>query len=241
MRSYKARGIVLHTIRYGDDSLVIYLFTDISGRQTYMVRNTASGKKRARASALFQPMFVVEFEGIENPRAQMHRMKDIENALPMCSIPFDVRKSTISLFMAEVLYRLVREEEPNRPLFDFLYDSIERLDGMQSGVANFHLWFLVALSRFLGFFPSDDYSSGAWFDMQDGHFSPVQPLHAAVMNPSAAQLLWTLVNTPVESLGELRLSRGDRTAFLDDVLTYFGYHLDAIHAIRSVDILKEVF
>ena len=241
MKSYKARGIVLHTLRYGDNSLIVYILTDVLGRQTYMVRGSASKGSRTRVAALFQPMFAVEFEGLENPRAQMHRMKDVQSALPLCSIPFDVRKSTISLFMAEVLYRLVREVEPNEELFDFLYDSVSQLDDMQQGVANFHLWFLVRLSRFLGFYPAGDYTSGAWFDMQEGHFSASQPLHAAVMHPAGAELLWHLMNCDAERLCDIRLSRSDRTSFLDDVLSYFGYHLDAMHTIRSVDILREVF
>lgn len=241
MKSYKARGIVLHTLRYGDNSLIVYILTDVLGRQTYMVRNSASKGGRTRAAALFQPMFAVEFEGLESPRAQMHRMKDVECALPMHSIPFDIRKSTISLFMAEVLYRLIREVEPNEELFDFLYDSVAHLEDMQQGVANFHLWFLVRLSRFLGFYPAGDYTAGAWFDMQEGHFSSAQPLHAAVINPSGAELLWRLMECEAERLCDIRLSRSDRTAFLDDILSYFGYHLDAMHTIRSVDILREVF
>lgn len=241
MKSYKARGIVLHTLRYGDNSLIVYILTDVMGRQTYMVRSSSSPKSRTRTAALFQPMFAVEFEGLENPRAQMHRMKDVESALPMRSIPFDVRKSTISLFMAEVLYRLIREVEPNEKLFDFLYDSVAQLDDMQQGVANFHLWFLVSLSRFLGFYPAGDYTAGSWFDMQEGHFSPSQPLHAAVIHPFGAELLWRLMNCEPQRLCDIRLSRSERTAFLDDILNYFGYHLDAMHTIRSVDILREVF
>lgn len=241
MRSYKARGIVLHTLPYGDNSLIVYLLTDVLGRQTYMIRNSASSKSRARAAALFQPMFVVEFEGIENPRARMHRMKDVVSALPMRSIPFDIRKSTISLFMAEVLYRLVREEEPNAALFDFLYESLAGLDEMQHGVANFHLWFLVRLSKYLGFYPSEDYNAGAWFDIHEGHFSAAQPLHAAVIHPQEAELLWRLMCCTMEGLGGIRLSRSDRTAFMGSILNYFGYHLDAMHSIRSVDILREVF
>jgi len=241
MKSYKARGIVLHTLPYGDNSLIVYLFTDVLGRRTYIIRNSASSKSRTRAAALFQPMFVVGFEGMENPRARMHRMKDVVSALPLRSIPFDIRKSTISLFMAEVLYRLVREEEANAALFDFLYDSICLLDDMQQGVANFHLWFLVRLSRYLGFYPSDDYTEGAWFDMREGHFSAVQPLHAAVIHPRQSELLWRLMRCPIDELSGIALSRNDRSSFMDSILCYFGYHLDAIHAIRSVDILREVF
>ena len=107
-RSYKARGVVLHTVKYGESSLVAYLFTDVGGRQTYMIQGVRSSRGRGNKAALFQPMFLLEFEGIEQPHAQMHRMKDVHNLVPLTSLPFDVRKSTVSLFMAEVLYRLIR-------------------------------------------------------------------------------------------------------------------------------------
>ena len=144
--SYKARGIVLHTVKYGESSLVAYLFTDVGGRQTYMIQGVRSSRGRGNKAALFQPMFLLEFEGVEQPHAEMHRMKEVRNLVPLSSVPFDVRKSTVSLFMAEVLYRLIREVEANEPLFDFICSAVQQLDRMEQGVANFHLWFLVRLS-----------------------------------------------------------------------------------------------
>ena len=88
-RSYKARGVVLHTVKYGESSLVAYLFTDVGGRQTYMIQGVRSSRGRGNKAALFQPMFLLEFEGIEQPHAQMHRMKDAHNLVPLTSLPFD--------------------------------------------------------------------------------------------------------------------------------------------------------
>ena len=127
--SYKARGIVLHTVKYGESSLVAYLFTDVGGRQTYMIQGVRSSRGRGNKAALFQPMFLLEFEGVEQPHAEMHRMKEVRNLVPLSSVPFDVRKSTVSLFMAEVLYRLIREVEANEPLFDFLCSAVQQLRG----------------------------------------------------------------------------------------------------------------
>ena len=126
--SYKARGIVLHTVKYGESSLVAYLFTDVGGRQTYMIQGVRSSRGRGNKAALFQPMFLLEFEGVEQPHAEMHRMKEVRNLVPLSSVPFDVRKSTVSLFMAEVLYRLIREVEANEPLFDFICSAVQQLD-----------------------------------------------------------------------------------------------------------------
>ena len=77
MKTYKGRGIVLHTLKYGDSSMVVYLLTDAGGRRSYMVQGVRSRNGRGSKLALFQPMFPVEFEGLESPRQQMHRFKEV--------------------------------------------------------------------------------------------------------------------------------------------------------------------
>ena len=168
MRTYKARGIVLHTIKYGDSSAIAYLFTDVLGRMSYMVQGIRSSRGRGNKAALLQPMFLVEFEGVEQPHAQMHRIREMRSLRPLMSVPFDVRKSTISMFMAEVLYRLIREVEANEPLFDFLCEAVLKLDATQEGIANYHLWFLVRLSAYLGFYPGNEYIENGCFDIRGG-------------------------------------------------------------------------
>ena len=239
--TYKGRGIVLHTLKYGDTSMVAYLLTDVGGRRSYMVQGVRSRSGRGSKLALFQPMFPVEFEGLESPRQQMDRFKEVRAGFVLQSLPFDVRKSTMALFMAEVLYRLVRESEPNRPLFDFVWGSAEALDAMDEGVPNFHLWFLANLSRLLGFRPGNDYTPGAWFDIREGLYSVVRPAHPGVMTQECASLLDRMLSCDVRRLGDVGLNRDRRSEFLNAMLAYFGYHLDAISAVQSVRILKEVF
>ena len=241
MKTYKGRGIVLHTLKYGDSSLVAYLLTDVGGRRNYMVQGVRSRRGHGSKLALFQPMFPVEFEGLESSRQQMDRFKEVRAGFALQSLPFDVRKSTMALFMAEVLYRLVKESEPDSQLFDFVWESIGALDSMEEGVANFHLWFLVNLSRFLGFYPGNEYMPGAWFDACEGSYTVQKPPHATVMTPENARLMNDFVECDVRCLAEIGLNRTQRSAFLEALLAYYGYHLDAIHAVQSVRILQEVF
>lgn len=241
MKSYKARGIVLHTLKYGDSGMVVYLLTDSGGRQSYMVQGVRSARGHGSKLALFQPMFAVEFEGLESSRMQMHRFREVRSGIVLQSLPFDVRKSTIALFMAEVLYRLVKECEPNQRLFDFVWGSVAALDALDEGVANFHLWFLANLSRLLGFRPGNDYTPGAWFDIREGLYSVVRPAHPGVMTQECASLLDRMLSCDVRRLGDVGLNRDRRSEFLNAMLAYFGYHLDAISAVQSVRILKEVF
>ena len=241
MKSYKARGVVLHTLKYADSSMGVHLLTDVGGRRSYMVQGVRSTRGRGSKLALFQPMFAVEFEGLESPRRQMDSFREIRSGAVLRSVPFDVRKSTIALFMAEVLYRLVRESEPNGPLFDFVWGSVGALDAMEEGVANFHLWFLANLSRFLGFYPGNAYTAGAFFDIREGLYTKTPPPHAGYMSGEHARTLDDFIRCDVRCLGEIGLNRRQRVGFLDALLVYYGYHLDAIRAVQSVKILQEVF
>ena len=231
----------MHTVKYGDSSMIAYLFTDVGGRVSYMIQGVHSSRGKGNKAALFQPMFLVEFEGIEQPHAQLHRMKEVRSLEPLQTVPFDVCKSTISLFMAEVLYRLIREVEANEPLFDFICGAVVALDRMQDGVANFHLWFLVRLSAYLGFYPGNEYTEGDCFDIKSGEFCAYPPLHGTGMKPGPARLLGRLMETEADDLGTLKLARGERVEFMESMLAFFGYHFDSIYAVQSVRILQEVF
>jgi DNA repair protein RecO (recombination protein O) len=273
--TYKGRGIVLHTIKYGDSGLVAWVLTDVGGRRSFMVQGVRSSRGRGNKAALLQPMFLIEFEGYSPPRAEMHRFRELHAAVVLRSVPFDARKSTVALFMAELLYRLVREVEADSPLFDFVWEAVSSLDSMDeaSAVANFHLWFMVGLARYLGFFPGNEWTPGSWFDIREGLFVAIEPRGGAFSLENSA-LLGRLMDIPVSgaaipapsvipspsvipapafipnagegsalshSLSALALNRERRAGFMNSMLAYFGWHLDAVRDIRSVDILREVF
>lgn len=240
MKSYKARGIVLGTLKYGEKGLVVHMLTDTHGRQSYMIQGIRPTAKGSRM-ALLQPMFAVEFEGLTSSKLSMHRLKDLAPGIVLRTVPFDVRKSTIALFMAEVLYRLVRENEPLGELFDFVWGSIEALDHIDEGIANFHLWFLANLSRPLGFSPDNEYTDGAWLDIRDGHFTPHALLPSCALAPENARILHDMLECDVRYLGEVGLNRTERVAFLEAMLKYYAYHLEGIKAVESIRVLKEVF
>lgn len=241
MKSYKSHGIVLNTLKYGESSIIAHLLTDTFGRQSYIIQGVGSSRGRGSKTALFQPMFALRFEGLASTRSDLHRMRDIESGILLRTTPYDIRKSTISLFMAEVLYRLVGESETNQALFDFVWGSVEALDEAVEGVANFHLWFLANLSRFLGFSPSGEWLPGCWFDMREGCFTPIKPLHDNIMRPEYAALFRDLLECDVQYLAEIGLNRRQRVEMLDAMVAYYTVHLDSIRTVRSIGVLQEVF
>ena len=143
--------------------------------------------------------------------------------------------------MAEVLYRLIGESEANSPLFDFVYGSIEALDAIDEGVANFHLWFLANISRFLGFAPGNEYTKDSFFDMREGLYTHLEPAHNKFYNREYAQLLNDLIECDVQYLGEIGLNRAQRVDMLHALTDYYALHLDAIRKVQSISILQQLF
>ena len=241
MKTYKAKGIVLNSMKYGDKAVIVQMLTDTHGRQSYIVQGIGPGKGRGSKLALLQPMFTIEFEGLISDKSDLHRMRDVHSGALLQSVPYDIRKSTISLFMAEVLYRLIGESEANQQLFDFIWGSVVALDAMEEGVANFHLWFLANISRFLGFAPGNEYIDNCYFDMREGEYTPIRPLHDKFLNTEYSRLLNDLIECDVEYLGEIGLNRTQRVDMLMGLVDYYTVHLDSIRRVQSIHILQEVF
>ena len=241
MRSYKARGIVLNCVKYGDKSLIVQMLTDTLGRQSYIVQGVGSAKGRGSKMALFQPLFALQFEGIISEKSELHRLKDTQSGIVLQTPPYDIRKSTIALFMAEVLYRLIGESEANNILFDFVWGSIAALDTIDEGVANFHLWFLANISRFLGFAPGIEYIANSYFDMREGQYTPIRPSHDKFLNTEYSRLLNDLIECDVQYLGEIGLNRNQRVDMLLGLVDYYTVHLDSIRRVQSIHILRELF
>ncbi len=149
----KTLGIVLHTLKYKDTSLIADIYTEVAGRASFMVSIPRS-RKAAVKPVLFQPLALVELEADFRPNATIYKVKEAKSLYPFATLPYDPYKSAIALFLSEFLYRAVREEAENRPLFAYLYHSVIWLDECREGFANFHLVFLMRLSRFLGLYPN---------------------------------------------------------------------------------------
>lgn len=234
------RGVVLHSIKYGESSMVVYVLTREQGRMSFMLQGVGGGGKRRNTSFL-QPMFPISFIAVSIAKAELERIREIDLTFPLKNVPYNITKSTIAIFMAETIYRLVREVEKNVALYDFIEESIRELDGIEDGVANFHLWFLVRIASFLGFHPSNEYINGCYLDIVDGNFSIIRPKHNLVLSPPISQILNMMSTIKSTELGSVRLSRRERSDFLEGLLAYLGYHLDTVHNIKSISILREVF
>ena len=187
------RGIVLRTVRYGDTSLIVDLFTESHGRMSFMA-STLRAKRSVRSVSFWQPLSMVEFSAELLPNGgKLPRPSDVRTYYNYIDLPFSPIKSTLALFLAEFLSAALREEKENTPLYRYIESSLQWLDLADSpaSIANFHLAFLMHLSRFIGIYPNLDVS---------GDLNPDPPLSAVNSPLSTVHCPLSTVNSPLSTL-----------------------------------------
>lgn len=236
------QGIVLRTLKYNDASLIADVYTEVQGRTSFLVPVPRSRRTLVKPS-LFQPLALVEVEADFRPNVSLFKVKEARSAYPFSSLPYDPYKSSIALFLSEFLCRALREEAENRPLFAYLQHSVVWLDECRSGFANFHLVFLMRLSRFLGLYPNlEGYSEGCYFDLQNACFTPRKPLaHSNYIGPQEASRLTTLMRMNYDTMHLFGMSRAERARCLTILNEYYRLHLPDFPVLKSLEVLKELF
>lgn len=238
---HKTRGIVLHTVRYGETSLVVNAYTEKFGRQAFMVKGVRKSRKQNRAN-LFQPLFLLDFEIYFKEKREMHFIRDVGRTIPLNNIPYDHILSTQAIFIAEVLYRTLREEESNPMLYQFLTSSIEYLDSLEKPAPDFHIIFLFQLSKHLGFYPVNNYSSeNPYFDLVKGSFKAFLQDDSTMLNRHSSQLFSQLLDLEYQSSQVTRFNREQRNLVLRDLLRFYWLHNEGMGEIRSAEVLATLF
>lgn len=236
----KSRGIFLHAVKYSETSLIAAIYTEAYGRQSFMINGARSKNSKEKTTA-FQPLYLLDIELYYRAGHDIQRLKNIRNANPYTTIPFDIRKSSQVFFLAEILYKCLREEEPNPELFNFIYHSLTFLDLSEAGISNFHIWFLFKLTRFLGINPSQDNSLiGNFFDMQSALFVSHEPIHSQYTDKQATILFSRLFDVDLSTLQTLDYSHSERKIVLEKLLEFYKIHFDNLGEIKTLGVLKEV-
>lgn len=235
----KTQGIVLQSIRYGDSSLIVRIYTLSNGLQSYMVKGVSGNASRNRI-AFFQPLTLLSFVQTGNTKkGGMAFMKDVELGYVYQSIPMDMNKSAILMYLAELLSYTLTQQERNDDLYHFVHQSLMWLDLVDSGYANFPLYFTLELSRFLGFYPHAK-EDGGLFDMMEGQFVKDVPLHPYYFDEEYSALLSRFLNRGIDELRSVAMTGLQRNALLDGVITFMRLHAPVLKGLQSHEILKSV-
>ena len=252
------RGIVLRTVKYGDASLIVDLFTERYGRMSFMA-STSRAKRSVRSVSFWQPLSMVEFSAELRPNAgKLPRPADVRSYYNYQDLPFSPVKSTLALFLSEFLSAALREEKDNPLLYKYVESSLQWLDMVESpaSMANFHLVFLMHLSRFIGIYPNLDLkpnlnpklnpklstlNSQLYFDLLAGSYCDCQPPHAHFLRYEEAQALPILFRMDYPTMHLFRFSRQQRQRILHVLNTYYRLHVPNFPELKSLEVLQELY
>lgn len=237
----KTQAIVLHSLKYGESRLIVDMFTRTFGRQSFIVSIPKTSKGKIKKQ-FFQPLTLLEIETDIRPKLQLQKLNDVRLLTPFASIPFEPDKLAISLFVAEFLYYALRSEQRNELLYDYLEYSIMWLDGQQVNFANFHIVFLLRLTRFLGFYPNmDDYEDGDYFDLRESEFMRNPPVHRDFLHPEEAQKVQLMMRMDFPTMHLFRMSHDDRNRLLEISIKYYRLHLPDFPEMKSIEVLQALY
>lgn len=237
----KFKGIVLRTLKYSDNLMIADIFTESRGRVSFLLPVTHSKRSKVR-SVLFQPLSILHFQAQYKHGGAMSRLSEVVPACLYSTIPCDPYKSAITLYLAEFLTRALHEESDNAAIFSFIEESLMWLDRAEEKYANFHLLFLLRLTRFLGISPNLQTDSGAhYFDLQAGCFVGVQPLHANYLTATQAADFFSLMAYDYNEASRVALNRTTRNEYLTVIQNYYRLHLPDFPELKSAEVLKELF
>lgn len=235
----QTKAIVLHTIKYNESSLIAHCYTDKIGKQSFLLKGILNSKKGAIRKAYFQPLMPLEILFNHKNKGGLNFLKEVKVLHPYNSLYTDIKKNAIVLFLSEIIYKSLKEEEPNSLLFEFLETAFLWLDTHEE-IANFHLIFLIKITQFLGFYPNVDDSSFGFFDLENGCFTADIP-KAAHLEGEIVQLFRILLGMNFAESHLLRINQHRRRELLETLVNYFKLHLLGFSTPKSLDVLHEVF
>lgn len=237
----KTNGIVLHHIKYTDSSLIVTIYTERFGRKTFIIHN-ARGRGSSPKANILQPLFLLELDIYFKPSRDIQQIKEFKNLVPFHTIPFNIIKSSVAIFLAEILYKTIREEESNFKLYEFLFNSIQFLDITSAGIPNFHILFLLQLTKYLGFYPENNFNKqNRIFDLQNGVFVPATPFHPHYVDERLSRILKELLQINYNNLNSIKIKSEERYRLLVKILEYYQLHTEGLGDVKSLQVLKEVF
>lgn len=233
----KTKAIVISSLKYQEKSLIVKCFTLSDGLKSYFVRDAFSARKSNQKIAYFQPLSILEIEAVHKNKGTLEQLKEIKIETPFQSIHSDIIKSTMVMFLSEMLHHAIHEEEKNEALFTLLETALHWLDH-HDDFANFHLILLLEITKHLGFYPDISDIDFPFFEMKEGVFTPFHSITS--LNEHETQLFKKGIDLKFET-DQKTFHVTERQILLKILIDYYSAHLDGFKKPKSLEVLKEVF
>jgi DNA repair protein RecO (recombination protein O) len=240
--THKTKGLVLRTVKYGETSLIVTLFTQLYGLQSYMVNGVRTGTKGYAKAVYFQPGALLDVVVYHNELKNLQRIKEFKWDHLYEHIFSDVLKNAVAVFMVELLSKCLKEPEPNNELYDFVEDAFIHLDRSNTAVtANFPIWFAIHLAVFFGFRISDEHTNGSYLDLQEGIFTDIQPNHPYYLEADAAgSIAGFLKAMHPDDLTEIKMNRESRRKIIAAMEHFYALHIAEFGTMKTLPVLREI-
>ncbi|WP_418602197.1 DNA repair protein RecO [Hwangdonia sp.] len=232
-------AIVLSKLKYRDNDLIVKCYTEQLGVVSFLLRGVFKSKKGSSKIAYFQLLSQLQMQIDYKENRSLQGIKEVKLHHLYTSLHANVYKSSIALFLAEVLANTLKEEEQNSNLFSYIETTLLWLDA-QTEYSNFHLLFLLNLTKYLGFYPEEIHSSYNYLNLLDGKFETKQYGKYTVSGENLT-LLKTLLGTTFDGLSSVKINAKQRQSFLSMILLYFELHLGSFKTPKSLQIFNQVF
>jgi DNA repair protein RecO (recombination protein O) len=243
---HSTKGIVFHSLKYSETSVIVKIYTELFGIQSYLIRGIRNRKSKTRPG-LFQSLTLLDLVVYHREKQSLQSVKEVRLAFPYKTIPFDIRKSSVALFINELVYKAIREEETNGELFDFLWNACLDLDATEENIATFHLLFMARLMHYLGIFPQNNHSHALQvFNMREGLFQASVPEHPDYLDPLLSRKMHELLTACVvsgagaQNAGAQNAGAQNFVPLLAPILVYYRLHLPGFRDMQSHHILHDV-
>lgn len=224
----KTSGLVLSSIRYKDTSIIVKIFTRELGLKSYLINGVRSMGKGSKM-ALYQPLTLLDLVVYNKENSGLQRISEAKLQRAHQRIPFDFSRTSIALFMTEVINRSIYENYQNESLFDFLSESVIILDQAETHLAHFPLVFLIEKSKFLGFYPES--AEGFIVESNKQPFSNQElPITLDYLNTLLEKKYYCVDKIPVLL----------RRKVLDHLLDFYAQHMENPSIFKSLAVIRQV-
>lgn len=236
----KTRGVVLKRSKYSESSLVVKIYTETHGLQSFLVQSVRTRKSKMKMR-LFEAFSVLDFVFYYKEQNSLHRIKEAKSDFLQQSIPFDLAKSSIAMFLSEVLLKSVKDGEADRNLFAMLEHAIRLLDLEEKANPHFHLLFMMKLARYLGFYPDNQVPEHArFFDLNEGIFRSTTPEHSYYVSEQFIPYFRSLLGTNFDTVERLNFPKPIRKLILEKLIIFYQIHTDNLKVIKSHKVLEDI-